>query len=118
MGLDTRPGRNRHAVHIPQRPVDRVAFHEFESAGGDSGLKNARHGRTGNLGGGKRGQHRKMVAGVRNQAHHNLGDHSQRAFRAYHELGQVVASAVFEGVGSGPDHLTGGQNHLKVEDVG
>ena len=59
-----------------------------------------------------------MVAGVRNQPHHNLCNHAQRAFRTHHELGKVVAGAVLEGVGSGPNNLTGGEHYLEVENVG
>ena len=41
VGLDTWSGWNRHAVYVLEGPIDGVALHEFQSAGGDSGLKNA-----------------------------------------------------------------------------
>ena len=118
MGLNAWSGGNRHAVNVPQSPIDGVALHELQSAWGDSGLKNATYRGACYLSRRKGGEQRQMMARVGNQADHNLGDYGQGSLRAHHELGKVVSRAVFEGVGAGPDDLATGQNHFEVKHVG
>ena len=65
----------------------------------------------------ERHQHQNVVLGVGQQPEHHFGDDAQRALRAHHELGEVVAGGVLERVGGRPDDVAGGQHHLQIEHV-
>src|SRR5262245_18627868 len=63
----------------------------------------------------ERREARAAVRQARHELEHDLGDDRERAFRADHELCQVVAAGHFHELATGADHLAGREHRGQAE---
>ena len=99
-----------------QRPVDGIALHELHRTGRDARPEHGAHRLAGLVRAVERDQEQPVLTGQGHQTQHGLGDDTQRALAADQQPGEVIARAVLQGVGPGPDHLAVRQHHLQVQD--
>src|SRR5690606_8237222 len=62
-------------------------------------------------------QHKHVLLRITPQLENNLGNDTQGSFTTADQLGEVVPGRIFQHVGTRPDDLARGENHLQVEHI-
>ena len=65
----------------------------------------------------ERGEHQHFVFGIREKPKYSLCNDPQCSFAADHQLSEVIARRIFQGIGSGPNDRSIGQDHFEIQDI-
>ena len=93
----------------------RIPLHEFKCTRHGPCLKDGSHRLTSRCRRFERHQHECLVPGQRQQLERGPRDDAQRAFAPNHQLGQVVAGRILQGVGPRFEDRAVGEDHFQVQ---
>ena len=92
-------------------------IHQFGRSGDNARLQHVVNGIAGVVQFGEHQLQRVAHLGHGNETQQDFGDHAERAFRTDEQLGQVIASDIFESLAAGLDDVAVGQHDFQSHDI-